>query len=634
MAEQTPVPLRTATPQMAIVPAEVPGLAGLLALAVGVVVVAALYFAREVLVPIMLAVLLSFVLAPLVNQLRRWHLPRVPAVLLTVLAAVAVMALLGATIAQQVAGLADDAPRYAASIERKAGHLGETTVGKLPQMLDAVGRQLDHLGGGAEPLVVRRVPIGTAARPMQVVVHQPAPTPAELLRSLLGPVVGPLQTTIIVLIVAIVILLQREDLRDRLIRLFGSSDLHRTTTAMDDAAVRLGRYFLVQLGLNAAFGVLIAVGLAAIGVPSPMLWGILAGLLRFVPYIGSFLSALPPLVLAAAVGSDWSMLLWTLALFGLGEAAMGYLVEPLVYGRSTGLSAAAVIVAAVFWTWLWGPVGLILSTPLTLCLVVLGRHFDRLEFLDILFGDRPALQPVESFYQRLLTGDPDQLLEQAEAVLKTQPLLDYYDDIAVSGLRLAAADATRGVLAGARLHRIEAVCAALFDDLALHVDAARPAEPDDAVAPLRPRVEVPPLEPPGRAGGAVLCIAARGPLDGSAATMIAQLLTRHGCDARHVTADAASRDQVAALDPRGVAAVVVAGLDLAAAAPRLRFLIRRLRAQLPDVPVIAALWTAGDAGTRDVAGADRYAATLGETVAAVAAIAGDAARAPPAAVTA
>ena len=268
---------------------------------------------------------------------------------------------------------------------------------------------------------------------MQVEVHEPDPTPMQLAERIITPIVDPLSTTVIVLIVTIFVLLQREDLRDRLIRLFGSSDLHRTTTAMNDAARRLSRYFLIQLGINATFGLIIGIGLFVIGVPSPLLWGTVGLLLRFVPYIGAPLAAVLPLALAGAVSPHWSMMLWTAGLFAATEAVMGQVVEPLLYGRSTGLSPFSVVVSATFWTWLWGPIGLILSTPLTLCLLVLGRHVERLEFLDVILGDRPALTPVESFYQRMLAGDPDEAHDQAEVLLRDRPLSSYYDEVALKG---------------------------------------------------------------------------------------------------------------------------------------------------------------------------------------------------------
>ena len=325
------------------------------------------------------------------------------------------------------------------------------------------------------------------AEPMAVEVRQPDQTAIELAQRIVTPVVEPLSTTAIVLIVSIFILLQREDLRDRMIRLFGASDLHRTTIAMNDAARRLSRYLLSQLAVNVAFGVIIATGLAFIGIPSPVMWGVLGALLRFVPYIGAPLSALMPLALAAAVDPGWSMLLWTASLYLVVEPVMGQVVEPLVYGHSTGLSPFAVVLAATFWTWLWGPIGLILSTPLTLCLVVLGRHVARLEFLDVLLGDRPALTPVESFYQRMLAGDPDEVHDHAEILLKQMPLASYYDDVALEGLRLAVIDTERGALTPDHLERIKLCIQSLIEDLDDHEDRQPPVGAAKEAARPRPR---------------------------------------------------------------------------------------------------------------------------------------------------
>jgi hypothetical protein len=233
----------------------------------------------------------------------------------------------------------------------------------------------------------------------------------------------------IVVVVAIFVLLQKEDLRDRLIRLFGATDLHKTTVAMDDAARRLSKYFLTQLAINTSFGILIGIGLYFIGLPNPLLWGILSGLLRFVPYIGAFISAALPLALAMAVDPGWSMVIWTGGLYVGGEVLVSQAIEPVLYGHSTGLSPFAVIVAAIFWSWMWGPIGLILSMPLTLSVVVLGRYVERLAFLDILLGDRPALTPIESFYQRILAGDEDEALDHAELLLKERSLSSYYDEV-------------------------------------------------------------------------------------------------------------------------------------------------------------------------------------------------------------
>ena len=279
------------------------------------------------------------------------------------------------------------------------------------------------------------------------------------------PVLHPLATLAIVFVVAVFILIQRDDLRDRIVRLFGTRDLHRTTLAMDDAARRLSRYFLVQLGINACFGLVVAIGLYFIGLPSPLLWGTIAALMRFVPYIGSYVAAGAPILLAAAVEPGWSKALWVGALFLVTEPIIGQLVEPMLYGRSTGLSPLSVVISAIFWGWLWGPVGLIISTPLTLCFVVLGRHVEQFEFLNVLLGDRPALTKIESFYQRALAGDLDEVQEQAEELLKEISLASYYDEVAMPGLELAARDLARGVLTRSQMERIKDTVIALITEL-------------------------------------------------------------------------------------------------------------------------------------------------------------------------
>ena len=613
-------------PRPQVMPAEIPGLGALLALAVGVVAVAALYLARDVLVPIMLAVLLSFILSPVVELLQRLRLPRVPSVVLAVLIALGVTGVLAAVIGTQVASLAADAPRYAVTIQHKVREARSSTIGQLPQMIGALGRQFDRASGGlATPVRVTTGPraLRTAPPPLPVEVRTPPPTPNALMRTVLAPAVGPLETTAIVVIVAIFILLQREDLRDRLIRIFGATDLHRTTTAMDEAASRLSRYFLTQVAINAAFGVIIGWGLYFIGVPSPALWGVLAGLLRFLPYVGAVLAAIPPLILAAAVGPDWAMSLWVVGLFIVVEPIMGYAVEPIVYGHSTGLSPIAVIVSAIFWTWLWGPIGLILSTPLTLCLVVLGRHVKRLEFLDVMLGDRPALTPVESFYQRMLAGDPDEALDQAETLLRDRSLSSYYDEVVVKALHLAAADSLRGVLDDARLDQVRRAALTLVDDLSGH-DDSDPTPDKAASASVRsiaekalPAAKPPvaaehPLPPAWRADGAVLCVAGRGPLDHIGATILGQLLGKHALGSRTATFADVARDRIAALDVAGVLVVAVTCLDLDGNAAHLRALFKRLHDRLPGVPVIVGLWRPEGDGDRP--DATRIAGSLREMV--------------------
>ena len=606
-----------------------------------VMVVATLYFGKEVLVPVTLALLLAFVLAPLVGLLRRLHLGKTPSVLLGVLLALGVIIGVGGVIGSQIAELTTDVPKYAATVEAKIASVKGYTVGRLSHLADSVGmHNASPAPGNATPSAPRSTstsPVAAAqpATPDASPAKGAAGSPLSIAETYLGPVLSPLATLGIVFVVAVFALLQQEDLRDRMIRLLGSDDLHRTTLAIDDGGRRLSRYFVTQLSINTAFGIVIGIGLLLIGVPNPVLWGILSGLLRFVPYVGSFISAMLPMALAAAVEPGWSMVLWTAGLYVIAEGITGQVIEPMVYGHATGLSPFSVVVAAIFWSWVWGPVGLILSTPLTLCLVVIGRHVKRLEFLDVLLGDRPALTPVESFYQRILAGDADEAQDHAELLLKEHSLSSYYDEVALKGLQLAANDSQRGVLDHEQLDRIKSTIKVLVRGLAAHDDRQPPpskgdkgavATPDDEKAlPANPDPKsVDPaqedLPPEWRAQGAVLCIAGRGPLDEAASSMLVQLLGKHGLSGRLVGYEAVSRDNVERLDVEGVAMACVSYLDISGSPAHLRYLMQRLRQRLPHgAPILVGLWPSQDATLSDKQvqhsiGADYFTSSLADAV--------------------
>ena len=567
------------------------------------------------------------------SRLQRWHVPHAAAVVLAVLVGFGVLGILGGIIGTQVAGIASEVPRYTSTIQRKIEAVQDMTIGRLSGLTKRLDKQLGHV-----PLAATQGSEGGTAsdepKPQLVEVVPPPTSAVELARTVLTPIIDPLSTLLIVLIVAVFILMQREDLRDRMIRLFGSNDLQRTTMALDDAGRRLGKYYVAQLAINAAFGLVTGIGLWLIGVPSPALWGVLSALLRFVPYIGPVIAVILPAALAAAVDPGWSMVLWTLGLYIVSESITGQVIEPLVYGHSTGLSPAAVVIAAIFWTWLWGPIGLLLSTPLTLCLVVLGRHVDRLEFLDVMLGDRPALTPVENFYQRMLADDPDEALHQAETLLKERSLTGYYDEVALKGLQLAANDALRGALSAEKVDTIKESVKALIDDLAGHED--RDPNPTDKAAaaavatraerlvpqPAAPKGDAPAaadLAPEWRGPAPVLCLAGKGPLDEAASAMLAQLLGKHGLGARVAPHGGASRKTVATLDTDGVAMVCISYLEIVSSPSALHYLVRRIRQRLPHAHILVGLWPTEDAGTDDerirgVVGADAYASNLKQAV--------------------
>ncbi|MGZ3276003.1 MAG: AI-2E family transporter [Caulobacteraceae bacterium] len=573
----------------------------LLNLAVSAVVVGALYFAREILVPITLAVLLAFLLAPLVQLLRRWKAPRAPAVLLAAGFSLAVLLTLGSVIGSQVSALIKEAPRYEGVFEAKLKTLNGLTTGRLMGVVSRLGPALAKVTAPPPADPADQVSEAKGAKPIPVIIRQPAPNAFDLVRRLAGPVLRPLATTALVFVLAVFILLQQTDLRDRMIRLLGAGDLHRTSGAMDDAAERLSRYFLSQLAVNAGFGALIGAGLYFIGVPHTLLWAAVAALMRFVPYLGGIISAALPAALAAAIDPGWTMVAWTIALFVVLETFTGQVVEPFFYGRSTGLSPVSVVVAAIFWSWLWGPLGLILSTPLSLCLLVLGRHVPRLAYIEVLLGDRPPLTPPESFYQRALAGDSDETLEQADALLKDGPLSIYYDEVAMKGLAMAAADQQRGVLRPQQLSRIRDTVtdlSAVFADRDDEIPAAAATGGQAGPVPEeRGLTGSPPgsLTPdPGGQRPIILCVPTHGVLDEAANMMLAQLLEKHGMQARLLPREAMSRARRGDLDISGVSAVCISYFPCGQSHTRLRFLIRALHAQSPRVPLVLGAWHEDD----------------------------------------
>jgi len=605
-----------------------------------VIIISMLYFGRDIFVPVALAILLSFVLAPLVGLLQRISVPRGLAVVSVVILAFLLIFAMGSLLATQLTQLAGDLPRYQSTISEKIQSFRDTQAGRgtlerASDMLKDLSKELDKpkdAPSARAPGSVLGPGVPRPAAPVPVEVRQPDPGALESLRTLISPLVHPLATTGIIVIFVIFILLQREDLRNRLIRLAGSSDLQRTTAALDDAASRLSRLFLTQLLLNGAFGVVIGTGLWIIGIPSAILWGILAAALRFVPYIGAVISAAFPLALAVAVDPGWSMLLWTAALFLVAEPVVGHVVEPMVYGHSTGLSPVAVVASATFWTALWGPIGLVLATPLTVCLVVLGRHVERLEFLDVMFGDRPALSPPEIFYQRMLAGDPTEAAEKAEEFLKERSLASYYDEVALKGLQLAQADAERGALDRERLIKIRDAVNEFAGDLA---DQDRPlakessttdAEASSAVESVAenatnenlPILSKESLPPEWQGEHPMLCVAGRSLIDEAAAIMLAQLATAHGLAGRVEAPEALSTTNVFSLNTSGVAIVCLVYLDASGPA-HMRYAVRRLRRKLPRATIILGCWLnevdpAALESLREGAKADLVAASLGQAL--------------------
>jgi predicted PurR-regulated permease PerM len=564
---------------------------GLSSLASGLIVatliILFLYMGREILEPLVIAALLGFILAPLIRWVRSWGLWRVPSVILTVLFAIAVLAALGSTIVLQVTQLAEELPKYESNLRAKIRTLGGGALTSIA--LERASGTLKDLQNEISKSGVSGAPT-EGQKPLLVEVRQPEPKGPESIANVVRPLLSPLATTALAILFLMFILLQSEDIRDRFLRLAGTADLQRSTAALDDAASRLSRFFLMQTILNAGFGVFIGTGLWLIGVPNAVLCGILAGLMRFVPFVGSIIAAFFPIALAAAVDPGWSMVLATAALFIVAEPLAGHVIEPVLYGQHTGLSPVAIVVSTLFWVLLWGPIGLLLATPLTVCLVVLGRHIEPLEFIEVLLGDEPALEPEERFYQRLLAGDATEPAYQAEKQLNEESLSAYYDNVPMRALALAQADAAHGKLAADKQLAIRDTIAEIVDDLADHTDETPELKEDRPASPEIHVLSNEHLRPDWRVDHPVLCIASRSPLDEAAAMMLAQLLEKHGLSARvQPFADVASAKALK-IDALDAPLVCLSYFGAVGNPAHVRFLVRRLKRLMPNAKFLAGYW--------------------------------------------
>jgi len=502
---------------------------------------------------------------------------------------VAFLAILGfaAIVVQEASSLAEQIPEYRYNVEVKVHSLKEVTLGgqvfqRIASMLRDLGKELKRAETQVSALADRGSAIGTSAveptKSVPVEIRQPDLEPLQIVQSLIGPLLQPVAMAGLVIVFVIMFLLERGDLRDRLLRLAGRSGLHRTTVAMDDAAKRVSRYLLRQVVVNGCCGLPIGFGLAVIGIPNAALWGIFAALLRFIPYLGIVIAACFPVALAVAVDPGWMMLVWVILLFVAIELIVAYLLEPWVYAASTGMSSVALIVAATFWTWLWGPVGLALSTPLTVCLVVLGRHVPQLEFLEVLLGNTPVLAPDETFYQRLLADDPEEATEQAEEFVKERSLAEFFDEVAIPALLRAQVDSDDGALPPERRTIIKTGVRAMLEGLSDDGAGGGPTSEDAA----RPEIEGTPE---------IVCVAGRNELDEAAALLFVHLLrSEHSVQiGEPLPAEALASDSPRA-QPLERATLVCLSLVSTASPARARHLVRRLRRRAPGARPLVGFW--------------------------------------------
>lgn len=571
-------------------------------------ILALLYFAREVFEPLALAVLLAFVLTPPIRWLRRRHVGRVTPVIAVVALALTVIGIFGLIMEAELSRLAGEVPLYQTNLRHKVASLHDAMVpsGALKRAASTLTSLAEELSGNTPGSAPAKEPQqGERPKPIPVEVQPPAPATLDYLQNLIGPFVTPLTMAGLLVLFLFFILFYQEDLRDRVLRLGGTARLPRTTAAMDDAGRRLSRYFLIQSAINASFGFCIFLGLWAIGVPNPVLWGMLAGILRFVPYVGTPIAALVPLLLAAAIEPGWTKMLATGGLFLGLELITGQAVEPVLQGQHTGLSPLAIILSQLFWTLIWGAPGLLLAVPVTVCIAVLGRHIDGLNFIGVLLGDEPALTPHEQFYERLLVGDATEATFQAEQRLTKEPLSAFYDEVPMAALALAQTAAANGRLPRERQAELCGAIEEVAEDLGDYSDEVGP--PNETQAPSTAGTE---------GGAPILLIAARSALDEAASVLLAQILEKRGLkpSVQPYTAGRARKDY---RPPANVRLACISQFGASENPASIRYLIRRLKRVLPQAQFVACFWRfEGDAAEleewRKHADADFAAASIRE----------------------
>ena len=570
-------------------------LVGLWTVALTAFVIAALYFARELLIPLALAALLTFLLSPLVGRLERW-IGRVAAVLLMVALIFSATGAAGWMVTRQLVDLATKLPEYKGNIITKL-HAFQTPKGavftRFSQTVDELKKELPG-GSGPAPVTITK----EAGKPETAVSSPPHPpteavpvkvveiskaNPFELVQTIITPLLGPLGTAALVLVLVIFMLFEREDLRNRLIRLVGSGRISATTHALDDAADRVSRYLRMQLLVNVIYGSCIAIGLYFIGVPNAALWGALGAVLRFIPYVGPWIATILPTLLALAVSPHWTMPVLTVALFGGIELTLNNFLEPLLYSKHTGVSSMALIVGAVFWTWLWGPLGLVLATPLTVCLVVMGRHVPRLSFLSVLLSDEEPLTPAEDCYHRLLTAGEQDEMELVDAYLKANSLTTLYDSMLLPVITIAEIDARQESLDQEQLVEVKKNLRDILEDL-----ASRPAVIAQFDAEKTEAERIPAL---ARSFGCrVYCLPARAERDELAGVMLAQLLQLHGFDTQNASAKLDAGELLDMVE-KDDAEVVCISVVVPSTVIHARYLCMKLRTRFPRLKIAVGLWS-------------------------------------------
>lgn len=559
------------------------------ALMVGAILIAALVLGKDVLIPLTLAMVLAFILSPVVGWIAKMRVPRALAVTFVMLLLIAVVAGFTAVVSAQLISLTAGIGSYRANVIEKVRAVtgrsgGQSDLAKAAKEVGSLGAAIrkEIAAEPAVPLEMRpsistpEVPAGKT-----IIVTKEDDESDSGYGDYLATAVTPFAKGALTLLLTLFLLLQYQDLRDRVVRVVGTDNMTDTTSAMSEAGDRLSQLFLTQALLNGAFGVVVGLALWAIGIPNAVLWGLVTAVMRFVPYIGSFLAAIPPIILAAAVDPGWGMFFATVAVFGIGEPIMGHVVEPLVLGKRAGISPFAMVASASFWTLLWGPVGLILAAPLTMALIVLGRYIPSLEFFSVLLGDEPALAPHQEFYQRMLSEDSVSAAQQLEVALASAPGAEVTDTLILPALKLAAQDLRRGRLDKEQIAELiktsSEVRALVYDDEKAKGDRAAVAE-----------------------FSRTLVIPMRGDIDIVAGQFIGEILVARMGDrlvtvssSSGLTAIADAKPEAGAQRPEKIVLVSVSGIEQS----QLQYIITRAGRDFPGVQLLVLDFRSGDDAT-------------------------------------
>jgi predicted PurR-regulated permease PerM len=549
---------------------------------VGVVVITTLYFARVVFIPLALALLFSLVLTPPVAFLEKIRMPRILSIFLVVVILMGLLGFLGWKTSQEAVDLTNQLPEYSATLQNKIRLLkgpGSASLNKASDTVRQLSQEIGDMAPGSSPAANDSrgrpaAPGSSPSRPMAVEVVPPT-NPLESVENLLGPVA----TGGVIIIFTVFILVSREDLRNRLIRLAGGGRLNMMTRALDEATQRINRYLFLQLLVNTAYGLVVFAALYFLRIPNASLWGVAAGILRFLPYVGPPMAGLMPIILALAVFPGWQHALATVGFYVVLEIVVSNFIEPTLYGAHIGLSPLAILVAAVFWTLIWGFPGLVLSTPITVCLVVMGRYVPSLSFFNVLLGDEPVLSLPAQYYQRLLATDQNDARQVLEQFLKEKPLEELYSTVLIPALSLAEHDRHRNELDEEHQTFIYQSTREMIEEL-----AETPVEEDPENS-----AKVSPEDSTNEADDVdVLCVPARDDADEVIAMLLSQLLGRQGRRAQSIPIGPVEEmlSQVAKLNPGIVCISALPPFAMGHA----RELYAKLRTQFPSLHIVICLW--------------------------------------------